>query len=191
MSANAAAFDAVFDSQRVFRCLLRATARPGDLVTLPKTAVPPAETVLLTLLDHEVSFCAVGEGAPECERRLARETGARVSSAQEADFAFVLSGDHRGVLPLLGRGTLEEPASGATAIYAVRLLSTAGGAFTVRVSGPGVPGERSLGVEGLANSQLGAMIETRSGYPLGVDVYLVDDWGVVAGLPRSARLEGS
>jgi len=183
------AFDAVFDSQRVFRCLLRATARPGELVALPKAAVPPAEAVLLTLVDHEVSFCAVGEGAREFEERLSLRAGARVSSPREADFAFMLGEDRRGFLPLLKRGTLEEPASGATAVYAVRRLSMSRSICTVRVSGPGVPGERLLGVEGLADPELGEIVKTRSGYPLGVDVYLVDDRGMVVGLPRSARLE--
>jgi len=181
------AFDAVFDSQRVFRCVLQATAQPGKLFTLPPTEAAPPETVALALLDHEVTFCAVGEGAREVGQRLVRETGSRVVPLPEADFAMISGGDSDGAVLNLSRGTLERPEAGATAVYAVERLGT--GPLTLGLSGPGISGERTLGVEGLSSREAEAIRESRVDYPLGVDVYLVDGAGRVAGLPRSTRLE--
>ena len=181
------AFDAVFDAQRVFRCVLQATAAPGRLFTLPPTGTVPWEAVALTLLDHEVAFCVVGAGDAGVGDRLATDTGSREVPVREADFAFVL-GRSGGEVLELGRGTLERPEAGATAVYAVDRLSNSG-PLALRLSGPGVPGERTLGVEGLPVGEVEGIQEARADYPLGVDVYLVDGAGQVAGLPRSTRLE--
>lgn len=181
-------FDPVFDSQRVFRCLLQATAAPGKLFVLPPTVAGALEAVALALLDHEVAFCAVGAEAEEAKQHIAGATGARIVPAHRADFALISGGDSGGAVAQLARGTLERPESGATAIYAVAELS-GGGSLTLKLSGPGVPGERTLGVSGLSVAEAEAIRACRADYPLGVDVYLVDGAGRVAGLPRSTRLE--
>lgn len=180
-------FDPVFDAQRVFRCLLQATASPGKIFTLLPTGVDAPEAVTLTLLDHEVSFSAVGESAEELEERISRMTGARVGPAREADFVLISGEDSGDMVLNLKRGALERPETGATVIYAVERLDS--GPLTLRLSGPGVPDKRVLAVEGLSESGAEALRESRSDYPLGVDVYLVDEAGRVAGLPRSTRLE--
>lgn len=187
---SASDFDTVFDSQRVFRCLLQAVSQPGKLFTLPPFACGPLEAAARTLLDHEVTFRVVGGDADDIGESLSRFTGARAASVEEAEFALVVGGDSGGEVAELGRGTLEHPERGATAIYAVRELSNSG-ALSLELSGPGVPGTRTLGMEGLARAEAEAIRETRSDYPLGVDVYLVDNAGRVAGLPRSTRLEVS
>lgn len=180
---------AVLDSQRAYRTLLRATANPGELVGLPKSDNNAYEIVLRILLDHEVAFSAIGRGAWQAEERLALATGASIVSPEEADFVLVLGGDSGGRMPGLKRGTLEEPANGATAVYAVGKLTKEQGPLTVSLSGPGVPGERLVGIDALARDELEAIRESRSGYPVGVDVYLVDGEGRVVGLPRTTRLE--
>lgn len=181
------AFDAVFDSQRVFRCVLQATAHPGKLFALSPTGAAPWEAVALTLLDHEVSFCAVGGPMQDAEGRIARLTGSRAVPLSEAGFALVAGGSG-GKISGLERGTLERPETGATVIFAVGRLSNAG-PVTMKLSGPGVPGERTLGVEGLSLEEVEEIRASREDYPLGVDVYLVDEMGQVAGLPRSTRME--
>ena len=186
MSAGGRTFDPVFDSQRVFRCVLQATAQPGKLFALPPTGVAPREAVALTLLDHEVAFCAVG-GPPEDAERISGLTGSRIVPLPEADFALFSGGSGVGI-STLERGTLERPETGATAIFAVRRLSNTG-TFTLKLSGPGIPDGRSLGAEGLSAEEAEAIRDSRQDYPLGVDVYLVDDAGQVAGLPRSTRLD--
>lgn len=187
-AAGTDTFDAVFDSQRVFRCALQATAQPGKLFTLPPVGdAPPHETLALALLDHEVTFCVVGgEGRPVgvC---LSRMTGSRDVSVEEAEFALISGGDSGGEILKLSRGDLEHPERGATAIFAVERLGS--GPVALRLSGPGVPDTRTLGIEGLSMSEVEAIRESRADYPLGVDVYLVDGAGQLAGLPRSTGLE--
>jgi alpha-D-ribose 1-methylphosphonate 5-triphosphate synthase subunit PhnH len=182
------AFDKVFDSQRVFRCLLQATASPGKLFTLPPVGSEALEAVAIALLDHEVAFCAAGPRAGELEKRVSRTTGARAVPVPEADFALVSGGDSGGAVLDLKRGSLERPETGATAIYAVGRLSGAG-PLTFELYGPGVPGTRTLGVADLSPAEARSIRENRSDYPLGVDVYLVDEAGRIASLPRSTRLE--
>ena len=191
MKACAASdFDTVFDSQQVFRCLLQAAARPGRLCTLPPFGCGPLEAVARTLLDQEVTFCAIGERAGEVEDRVSRVTGARLAAATEAGFALVSGGDSAGAVLGLERGTLEHPERGATAIYAVETLSDTG-TLSLELSGPGVPATRTLGVAGLAAEEIRVIRDTRLDYPLGIDVYLIDDSGRVAGLPRSTQLKDS
>ena len=185
-SLEARAFDPVFDSQRVFRVLLQATAQPGKLFVFPPCGENPVDAVARTLLDHEVTFCAVGADTRATEERLSSVTGARAAPAPEADFALFF-GEHAGTIPTLKRGSLERPEEGATAIFAVERLSNAG-PMTLGLSGPGVPDRRRVGVEGLSPSWAGETVESRAGYPLGLDLYLVDGSGQVAGLPRSTRL---
>jgi alpha-D-ribose 1-methylphosphonate 5-triphosphate synthase subunit PhnH len=181
-------FDPVFGSQRVFRCLLEATASPGKVFALPPFDAAAPETVARTLLDPEVTFCVAGREARETEGRLSRLTGARAVPPPEADFALMLDAEAGGLASELERGSLEYPERGATVIYAVvRLAET--GSLALRLGGPGVPESRNLGVEGLLISEAEALQEGRAGYPLGVEAYLVDEAGMVAGLPRSTSLE--
>ena len=189
-SYSATDFDTVFDSQRVFRCLLQAAAQPGRLFTLPPFACGGIEATARTLLDHEVTFRTLGERAPDVERHLSQFTGARVAPIEEVDFALVSGGDTDGMVLKLKRGTLERPEWGATAIYAVEELSNSD-TLSLELSGPGIPGTRTLSIEGLAAAEAEAIRETRQEYPLGIDVYLIDAAGRVAGLPRSTRLEVS
>lgn len=177
----------VLRSQRVYRTLLRATANPGELVVLPHTGPGVPQALLTALLDHEATFAVVGEGAREAGEELSWDTGASVVPVPKADFALALDGGFGGTLTELKRGTLEDPAEGATAIYAVRRLSERG-PLTLCLAGPGVPGERTVGIGGLAEGEIEMILETRAGYPLGVDVYFVDREGVVVGLPRSTRV---
>ena len=184
------AFDAVQDSQRVFRALLRATSRPGEIVALPETGDGAVEVVLLTLLGVEVTFCVLGsDGAQELEDRLLGATGERAAPVEEAVFALIPGGDSDGAMLDLRRGTLEAPEKVATEIYGVERLAESG-SQTLTLSGPGVSGNRTLGVDGLSAEELEAIRESRAYYPLGVDTYLVDEAGNLAGLPRSTRIEG-
>lgn len=188
-------FDVVHDLQLIFRDLLLATSRPAEILTLPDVSTNAAEAVLLTLLDVEVTFRVLGPdgaAARELEVRLSSATGAGVAPVAETDFALIPGVDSDGAIRELKRGTLEAPETGATAIYLVDRLAEFAeerGQLALTISGPGVPGSRSLGVEGLSVEELENLQESRAYYPLGVDVYLVDGSGRLAGLPRSVRVE--
>lgn len=180
------------DAQKAFRALLRAASRPGEVCQLPGAAADCGEEVLLALLDQEVSFRVRSDRDPasaaSMESRLAVATGASPAPAAEADFALFHGGGSGGKVLSLKRGTLEAPERGATAVYAVRGFAGSE-ALTLTLSGPGVPGERDLVVAGLSVQEVEDLRTSRAGYPAGVDVYLVDSEGRLAGLPRSTRME--
>jgi len=186
---------AVVDAQLAFRALLRATARPGEPFELRVAGRTPAEAALLALFVCEVTYAVVGErgGETPLARLLAERTGARTAPVPIADFLVVLGGSSRGALLVAKRGSLEEPSEGATAVYVVGRLATGeptfGASLGLLLSGPGVQTESALFVEGLARSEAQAIVQSRADYPLGVDVYLVDEEGLVVGLPRSTRVE--
>jgi alpha-D-ribose 1-methylphosphonate 5-triphosphate synthase subunit PhnH len=178
-------FDPVFDAQRVFRRLLAATARPGIAESVRLAGIPALDAVLLTLLDQEVGCAVVGGALPES---LLAASAARVAPLDEADFLVVRGGDSRGALLKAKRGDLEDPSTGATAIYAVeRLWERA--SLRVRLSGPGVEGQRTLEIAGLAPDELDGIVATRTDYPVGIDVLVVEQAGSLLALPRSTRLE--
>jgi phosphonate C-P lyase system protein PhnH len=112
------------------------------------------------------------------------------------------------VIVRLRRGTLAYPDEGATLVLSVLTLTgevaggedgaagrdgTAGGGSALTLSGPGVPaGEtRTLRVAGLPPTFAAARARAVRDYPAGIDLFLVDAGGRLAGLPRSTHLEHS
>jgi alpha-D-ribose 1-methylphosphonate 5-triphosphate synthase subunit PhnH len=159
-------FDAL-ETQRAFRALLSATAEPGTVHAVP----PGLPLVLATLVDHEVRFAEVGD-----------------AHWPHADFVLVRGGDSGGELARVRQGTLLDPALGATAIY--ELDAVGAGPLALSLTGPGVgPRPRTLRLTGLCEAEVGLIRRTRAGYPLGVDVILVDRAGRCAALPRSTTVE--
>jgi len=196
---DARSFDEVFDTQTAFRALLMAMARPGRIEWLPwpVTEVPAGLSeayalTLMTLLDHEVSFCLAGTGdsGGEVEKWVVMRTGCKPAAPEEADFILVLEGDSKRCLSRAKQGTPEFPDRGATAVYQVAGLrsgQTSGteSGMTVRLMGPGVDGSRCITVYGLGSGEMDDIRSTRRDYPVGVDVILVSRQGEVACLPRS------
>jgi len=157
---------APLDTQRCFRGLLAAMSGPGTV----HDVTPGLPLVLATLIDHEVRLAAVGDAQWET-----------------ADFVLVRGGDSGGALLRARHGTLLDPALGATAIYEIDAVGE--GPLALSVSGPGVgPGPRSLHLTGVPDSEVALWRRTRSGFPRGVDVILVDGTGRCAALPRSTTL---
>jgi alpha-D-ribose 1-methylphosphonate 5-triphosphate synthase subunit PhnH len=156
----------LFSIQRCYRAVLSAMAEPGTV-----TDVGGLDLILATLIDHEVRLARLGEPGWE-----------------EADFIVVGGGSSGGLLVEAKQGALLDPAQGATAIYVVDELGR--GPLALSLSGPGVgPGGRVLRVRGLDRAEVAVIAATRTGYPRGVDVFLVDGAGRGAALPRSTRLE--
>jgi alpha-D-ribose 1-methylphosphonate 5-triphosphate synthase subunit PhnH len=154
------------DTQRCFRGLLGAMSRPGTVHNVQ----PGLPLVLATLVDHEVRLAEVGDPAWPA-----------------ADFVLVRGGDSGGELARARQGTLLDPALGATAIYEVEAVGE--GPLTVSLSGPGIgPDPHTLHLTGVPVSEVALWRATRSSFPLGVDVLLVDRAGRCAALPRSTTL---
>lgn len=158
---------------------------------------------LATLLDGETSFILAAGGqwldqsAPPV-RWLASRSGGKVGRPGAVDFAFFCDGRSSGLLAELHMGTLLEPESSATAFYCVeRLVGPVldGGtgldndAVTLKLRGPGIQELRTVSVSGLNVEEVKLMQATRKGFPLGIDIYLIDVNGQCLGLPRTTKIE--
>lgn len=171
------------ESQKTFRALLTAMSEPGTVTEVGPDAV---HRVVATLVDHEVTLVDLGEthndsGAPNRDEQWAERWA-------NADFVVIRGGSSHGLLLEVRRGSLVDPADGATAIYEVAEVGR--GPLTLRVAGPGVgPVPKTFAVDGLDPDEVAAFAQTRSGYPRGVDVILLDRDGRCVCLPRSVAVE--
>jgi alpha-D-ribose 1-methylphosphonate 5-triphosphate synthase subunit PhnH len=195
-------FDTVFDSQQIFRLLLDSMSRPGKIARLPEISleVPLNQSIypvviLLTLMDHEVSFSLVDSKGSQAETDkiagfVARTTGSKQVLAARADFVVVYGGNSGGAVLQCQRGSLSYPNDGATLIYEVAALSDREPCpMVLELTGPGIQNTVDLGVRGLDEADARQIIENRSEFPLGTDVILTDLGGRMACLPRSTRIK--
>jgi len=174
-------------SQAVFRVLLESLARPGRVLQLPPVNDAPGPGIVPLALAVIGSKVAVA-GAPSWQARICRATGACPAGLEEASLVAIYGTAVAGTVPRLRRGSAAVPEDGAKAGLACKALTEGGpGETTVELSGPGVPGRTLLGVDGVGREVFEALREANARFPAGVDVWLVDEHGRVAGLPRSAR----
>jgi alpha-D-ribose 1-methylphosphonate 5-triphosphate synthase subunit PhnH len=190
-----ACFDKVFDTQRIYRLVLDAMARPGKLNSLPVVSINPpsglsqyAAAAALTLLDSETGFCVLPDNQMIVDYLLLN-TGAASCPLTVAEFIIVIGATAGLELSDVCRGTLISPEKGATLIIMVDRLATAAGTGSkLTLRGPGIKGEAILYISGLNKSILEAIASLNQEYPLGVDVVYVDHAGTVACVPRSSSL---
>lgn len=193
------AFDPVFDSQRTFRALLDAMARPGEIRQLPTIPLQletwPAAIALigLTFLDPLTSFAVVGEGAVDLTAYLQRNTSAPTLMVGAAEWLFARAADPvtPTLLEQLNPGTLTQPELGSTAVLLVEAISAVpvDGATQMTLRGPGIKESLSVSVQGLSSLTLEARNRMTSGFPLGIDLFLVDPAGQVLALPRTTKIQ--
>jgi len=190
-------------SQAVFRVLLESVARPGRVVALPAVSAGAGPGIVPLALAVIGSKVAVA-GEPWWQERICRATGAQPAGLEEADLVAIYGTAEAETISLLRRGSAAAPEDGAKVGLACGALSERAlsqgapsqgalssggpGQTTIELSGPGVPGRVRLGVDGVGPEVFGALREVNAMFPAGVDVWLVDAHGRVAGLPRSARL---
>jgi alpha-D-ribose 1-methylphosphonate 5-triphosphate synthase subunit PhnH len=177
-------------SQAVFRVLLESLARPGRVFQLPAPGAEAGPGIVPLALAVIGSKVAVA-GAPEWQARICRATGAQPADIEAASLVAIYGTAEAETITRLRRGSASAPEDGAKVGLACGAL-TAGhagheGATTIELKGPGVPGRTLLGVTGVSRAVFDALQEANARFPAGVDVWLVDERGRVAGLPRSAR----
>jgi len=97
------------------------------------------------------------------------------------------AGDRLGSLQ---RGTLAYPDTGASLVVPVGSLGEdgSGDGLRLQISGPGVPVGHSFLASDIEPSWVATRTEVVAGYPVGVDIYLVDGRGRIVCLPRSSSL---
>jgi alpha-D-ribose 1-methylphosphonate 5-triphosphate synthase subunit PhnH len=196
------AFDDVFDSQATFRAMLDCLSRPGSIRTVPalryesapREFCPPMLSLLKTLCDHRVSF-SIGSPAsrPDWVAYLKMNLSTPFVSVDEAEYVVFNGGKFDADFSRLNRGTLEFPESSATALLCVQRLSdetqTSLPGFALRLKGPGVKNLTTLTIVGLDARYIEERSQANKFYPLGIDVFLVDADGRVAGIPRTSAVE--
>lgn len=185
--------DPVFDSQRIFRTLLEATAHPGRVVTpgcpadVPAPLAPATGAVSLTLFDPETPlWLDPAARTDEVVEWLRFHTGAPiVSEAGAARFAVIAGACALGPLDVFDAGSDDSPDRSATLVIQVDALTAGEG---VRLSGPGIRIEARLAVAGLPAWFWDAIRASNARFPRGVDVVLTAGERLAA-LPRTVRIE--
>lgn len=187
--------DPVFQSQGAFRAILAALAEPGTRQAVTEGVTPPeglhaaAATALLTLADYETPIWlppALRDGAAGAWLRF--HCGAAVvAEPAKASFAVI---DGLAAAPALADfdpGNDQFPDRSATVIVQCAALE---GGEPVTLSGPGIPGTRTIAPAGLRDGFWTEVAANSEAYPLGIDLLLCHA-DAFLGLPRSTRIEGA
>lgn len=167
--------------QRVYRELVECMARPGRVAVVDDAlaGAPAALAVLATLVDGAVSLSDPGDLLSETERAL---LAGRMVTPEEADYVLLGGDAPPDFSPRLG--TLTDPERSTTLVLAVAGL---GRGSALHLTGPGVPREARLRVDGLHPAWLRARADWVARFPLGVDLILADRTCFTA-LPRTTRI---
>ena len=190
--------DTVHDAQEVFRAVLRAMSRPGEVQEIAIALVPPAPlmpaaaAVCLSLLDFETPlWIDGGQDAAAAAAFVAFHTGAPTAAdVDQADFAVIADGARVPALDVFRQGTDEAPERSATLIIQVSgLAAAAPGDGGWRLTGPGIDGTAGLRVTGLRAGMADELAANFQRFPRGVDVILCAGKRLAA-LPRTTRVEG-
>jgi alpha-D-ribose 1-methylphosphonate 5-triphosphate synthase subunit PhnH len=184
--------DPQLDAQRVFRQLLQAMARPGQIVPIdrlpeaPKPLSGAAAALALTLFDLDTPIWLDEALRTAAGDYLAFHTGAPVTAdIAEAAFVLVTDGKHLPDLAKVARGDPEYPERAATIIVQVERMRIEAGH---RLRGPGILGHVDIGVDGLAPEYWAVVRANQKLFPLGFDAVLVAGDMVLA-LPRTVVLD--
>lgn len=183
--------DPVHQSQQVFRRVLTALSEPGTVQHVPQSQAPEGVHIAsyqlcLALLDAETPLwiapslrtdALVSALRFHCGCGLVDEPG-------QAEFALT-SPDFDGDLTRFAQGSHEYPDRSTTVIIQVESLDASG---DWALYGPGIDGERRVGIGGLDPRWPGMLADNRSRFPCGVDLLFTAGTGLM-GLPRTTRVE--
>jgi alpha-D-ribose 1-methylphosphonate 5-triphosphate synthase subunit PhnH len=183
-------------TQQAFRTIMQAMGFPGTIHRFVnhhplKTGATNLQLVAETLLDQDVTFCIIGDhGRSEFEDILHKQTNSQVTELSIADFILVTAGTSRGKLLSAKTGIPEYPDRSATVLFSVTSLSEGSASdFFVRLTGPGISGEKYIRIQGLDHEELYHLKKLNCGYPLGVDSIFIDQQDCIMCIPRSAMIQ--
>lgn len=178
------------DSQIVFRAALDIMANPGRVSSLPALVQgpdrlgPAAAAICLALADYETPLWLDDRlASPDVTGFLRFHGGAPMAAEPEIAAFAVLDGAST-PLGQFKTGSDAYPEDGATVIIQVSDLST-NGALTL--SGPGIDGERELGIIGIPEAFWSERHEITRGFPRGIDLIFCAGHRITA-LPRTTKV---
>ncbi len=192
-------------TQNTYRTILQSMCHPGKLYQLPCASVNwqadldtrPAcgkadglMSVLLTLLDNEVTFFLLGSGPDYMEAEIFELTRSTVSDIVSADFIIIPDGRSGGELLKAKRGSLDYPDAGATVIYIIDSLGDrSNGKSRILLKGPGIKDGLEILVGGPVKDELLCIKEANAEFPLGIDCIFIDRSDKIMCIPRSTMIE--
>lgn len=165
--------------QAAFRQIMNCFAYPGRVNVLETEAEHALPLVLATLVDREVSLADPQALLDEDEHR---RLGTHLASPEKAQFVVWQGQCPPDFLPALG--SLENPEQGATLIL---IADSFAAGVRVHLSGPGIPDETAVCMQGIDPTWWQKREQWNSGFPMGVDMIVVAGRQVL-GLPRTTRL---
>ncbi len=185
--------DPVFESQAVFRRIMRAMAAPGTILVCGEALTPPAPlesaaaAAFLKLADFESPLWIAPSFGSAVVDYLTFHTGAPLApSPDKAAFALIdLSSDDLR-LDRFAQGSAEYPDRSTTVVAQDARLSEGP---ALRLAGPGVSRVAELRAASLPHDFVEQWTANRAGFPLGVDLILAAG-AKLACLPRSVVISG-
>ncbi|MCM3170436.1 phosphonate C-P lyase system protein PhnH [Peribacillus frigoritolerans] len=189
--------DVVHDIQTVYRKLVTATSRPGTLVVLDREArtsdvqmecLSSAILLARTVLDPEVSFKVISKAEEAVSRMINQLTYSKPVDLPEADFIFILhDASEEQMKEALNKakvGNLLNPHESAMIILEVPDVTKGD---SMILSGPGIQDESFLSLPNVS-AWLAARNEKNMEFPLGIDMYFVDQQDRLIALPRTTQI---
>ena len=180
------------DSQRDYRQLIAVLGEPGTIGQIDTVeAVPPVITVAAGLADVDVTVALLDE---VWQRPFLIATGATRAEATSAQHVIATSALSIAQLSQLCTGDALHPENGARVFAAVDGLGTTAGqagpgAAELRLSGPGIVGERRLFVSGLSVEFFDALMLANADFPAGIDLIMLTPAGQMAAIARSTHIQ--
>ena len=183
-----------FQTQRTFRVLMDAMARPGTIRMLqsadaPSPLMPATAAVIASIADYETPLWldAGFSDAPAVTEWIRLATGARiVQDPREATFALISTTHALPDFGIFAQGSEEYPDCSTTLIVQVARF----GGELMSLTGPGIRDTGSLAVESLPEDFNARWANNRALFPRGVDVILVAGTDIAA-LPRTVQITRS
>nr|MBA2678217.1 phosphonate C-P lyase system protein PhnH [Ktedonobacteraceae bacterium] len=192
--------------------LLEALSRPGQLYELPRVGFvfgsartrsshqfQPLGAVLATLLDHEVTFCLLGQEdtVRDLSMQITDLTSSHSAERKRANYVVSLQAPDASLVSQLNHGNLLYPDTSTTLVCLVPDLASRApdkhNGTLLALEGPGVAERQTVWVADIEATFFNALSTVNARYPLGIDVLWITPSGRVAGLPRSTQftvLEG-
>ncbi|MCM3762205.1 phosphonate C-P lyase system protein PhnH [Alkalihalobacillus oceani] len=192
-------FDYIHDIQTVYRKVVNATSRPGQLADLAeevalleedgKNDCPVSFLLLaLTLFDQEVTFTVMSQKAEVISRIINQFTYAKPVDIAQADYILILQDAEEGALQeaimQAKSGTLKDPHTSATLLVEVEEVTNN---QTWQLKGPGIRSTAFIDVK--ANEEWFELRKTKNReYPLGIDFIFIDQQHQLLSLPRTTQI---
>ena len=189
-------FHLVFDCQKIFKALMNALARPGQIfhtkesIDKIKGEHPALLAVALTVLDNRCGFYT--HGTVDLAEEVREQTLAKETDEKEADYILITSDalsreECTALLQNAKVGTLPEPHKSCTFIIEVASVQD-GDEGTLQ--GPGIQGTRTIHLPAQAWMWLEVRDTMQYEFPCGVDMFFVTPAGEWVGIPRTTKIGG-